>query len=626
MSRFLFAPVLVTVAWFVSAPIAAAAPPSFVAPVNGSGAAAGAAPSFWHVTVAPGTEPASTGLTVFADMRPFGGARRAPFVDRGLVCDDDTQDLTFFSCFVVPINAAPGTRSITLTVEDAQGRASSVQVPFTVTAPLDTDLDGLPDRWETDFGFNPSVTGEAASDPDGDGRTNLQEFQAGSHPRGTVTRWLAEGAANAFFATRLALFNPDAPGAVVVVRMEASDGAVRSLTVLLSARERLRLDLAPLSPGDDFSIVIEADRLIVAERTMFWDRRRDALAPLGYGSHAETAISGPSTTWYLAEGATHGSFDLFYLLQNPSDAPANVTIEYLRPTPLPPVVRTYTVGPHARRTIWVDSEGPELEATDVSASFTADTPIVVERAMYYSTPEQPFAAGHAGAGVAAPATQWFLAEGAAGFFDTYVLLANPQNTATTVTVSYLPSPGGMPIVRTYDVAARSRRTVNLNAEGPDVGERAVSMAIASTLPIVVERAMWWPSGQWREAHLVSAASAAAVRWVLADGEVRQEFFGNRMETYILIANPSAVDTAASVMLHLSPTHIRGTTVALPAHSRMTVRVRDMFDGPGPSWEVQEFAVSVVSAGPPIVVERAMYADFQGVPWASGTAVLGTPVP
>ena len=26
----------------------------------------------------------------------------------------------------------------------------------------------------------------------------------------------------------------------------------------------------------------------------------------------------PSLTWYLAEGATHGSFDLFYLIQNPS--------------------------------------------------------------------------------------------------------------------------------------------------------------------------------------------------------------------------------------------------------------------------------------------------------------------
>ena len=43
-----------------------------------------------------------------------------------------------------------------------------------------------------------------------------------------------------------------------------------------------------------------------------------------YGSHAETAVAAPSTTWLFAEGATHGSFDLFYLLQNPGDTPATV--------------------------------------------------------------------------------------------------------------------------------------------------------------------------------------------------------------------------------------------------------------------------------------------------------------
>ena len=43
---------------------------------------------------------------------------------------------------------------------------------------------------------------------------------------------------------------------------------------------------------------------------MSWDAR-------GYGAHAETGVLTPSTTWYLAEGATHSGFELFYLLQNP---------------------------------------------------------------------------------------------------------------------------------------------------------------------------------------------------------------------------------------------------------------------------------------------------------------------
>ena len=46
---------------------------------------------------------------------------------------------------------------------------------------VDTDGDGMPNYWETQFGLNPNdATGDngAAADLDGDGRTNLQEFQA----------------------------------------------------------------------------------------------------------------------------------------------------------------------------------------------------------------------------------------------------------------------------------------------------------------------------------------------------------------------------------------------------------------------------------------------------------------
>jgi hypothetical protein len=40
---------------------------------------------------------------------------------------------------------------------------------------------------------------------------------------------------------------------------------------------------------------------------MRWDRAN------GYGAHAEAAVAAPALEWYLAEGATHSGFDLFYL-------------------------------------------------------------------------------------------------------------------------------------------------------------------------------------------------------------------------------------------------------------------------------------------------------------------------
>ncbi len=47
----------------------------------------------------------------------------------------------------------------------------------------DTDMDGIPDEYETAHGFNPNDPADAALDADGDGFTNRQEFLAGTDPR-----------------------------------------------------------------------------------------------------------------------------------------------------------------------------------------------------------------------------------------------------------------------------------------------------------------------------------------------------------------------------------------------------------------------------------------------------------
>lgn len=46
----------------------------------------------------------------------------------------------------------------------------------------DDDNDGLPDTWESSHGLNPRDPGDAARDPDGDGRTTVEEFRAGTDP------------------------------------------------------------------------------------------------------------------------------------------------------------------------------------------------------------------------------------------------------------------------------------------------------------------------------------------------------------------------------------------------------------------------------------------------------------
>ena len=297
----------------------------------------------------------------------------------------------------------------------------------------------------------------------------------------------------------------------------------------------------------EFSTRVESDQPLVVDRTMSWNVQS------GYGAHAETSVTAPALTWYLAEGSTVGGFNLFYLLQNPNTIDAQVRVRYLRPTGAP-LEKTLTLPPTSRTNIWVNVEefpglGRALAASDVSAviEVTNGQPIIVERAMYLDVPGETFGAGHESAGVTAAATEWFLAEGATGpFFDLFALIANPGNTDAQIEASYL-LPDGTVLVLPYVVAANSRFNIWVDLEHASLANTAVSTIIRSVngVPIIVERAMWWPGGGWYEAHNSPGATTTGTKWALAEGEVG----GTRdVDTYILLANTSLADGIVKVTL------------------------------------------------------------------------------
>jgi hypothetical protein len=464
---------------------------------------------------------------------------------------------------------------------------------------------------------------------------------------GSFVSYLAEGATSAFLDTRFALLNAGALDTTATLTFSPVGAAEVRHAVLVPAHTRVTVDPKTTAglPVAEFSTKVESSQPLVVDRTMSW-------SAAGYGAHAETAVAAPSTTWYLAEGATHSGFDLFYLLQNPAPTSTTVRVRYLRPTGAS-LAKDYVLPPTSRTNIWVDVEdipgfGLALASTDVSAVITSldATPIIVERAMYLTSQGRLFNAGHESTGVTTPSLRWFLAEGATGpYFDLFVLIANPNNTAATVRVTYLLA-DGRTFTRTLTAPANSRSNIWVDKETFDGGatypltDVAVSttVTVENDVPVVVERALWWPGdvATWHEAHNSAGSSTAGLAWALAEGEVGGP---RQVETYVLLANPStSAVSPVKVTLYFDDGTTDEQSFRVEKSSRFNVDVRSAF----PSAVGRRFGVVVESqprsgadctdlgtlfgldcSGIGIIVERSMYWDASGVHWAAGTNALAT---
>ena len=494
----------------------------------------------------------------------------------------------------------------------------------------DGDFDGLSDAWETQWGLRiDDATGVngLAGDPDGDGQTNGQELLAGTHPRGFAERYLAEGATSVFFETKIGVLNPSPSfSSRVQLRYQLDNGTVQTDEVTLAPRARRTM----IPPAESlFSTLIVSDQPVVADRTMTW-----GLNGVRYGSHAESSLAAPALNWYFAEGATHGAFDLFYLVQNPSDQAAEVDARFLRgPTGAgAPVTRHYTVGAHQRLTINADFI-PGLEAADVAGEFHSvnGTPIIVERAMYMSRGDQLWSAGIDGTGVTALGTSWFLAEGATGtFFDTFVQIANPSPAMARIHVTFQLPGGAPPVQRDYDIPALQRLTIPVEQVDPALAATSVSIAITSTnaVPVVAERSMWWPGSDWYEGHATLATNQTGTAWAVADGDTA---LADNTRTFLLVAS-GASTTSDSLRVILvrdaGPPIERIYSNALTPNGRLTIDLSSAF----PDVVNERVGVILESMGQtsggavtpmPIVVERAMYNDVNGVMWAAGSNLVAT---
>ncbi|MPZ17656.1 MAG: DUF11 domain-containing protein [Luteitalea sp.] len=218
----------------------------------------------------------------------------------------------------------------------------------------------------------------------------------------------AEGATGAFFDAFLLFGNPEPAPVTVEVQYQLPSGEVLAKTYVVPAQQRLTVYVDAEDPAlaeTAFAASVTASAPIVAERAMWWPgptagQWTEASATLG--------ATAPGAAWAIAEarvgtdGRTEDSAqplpaESFVLLSNTSATAGEVRVRLITDSGTT-VERTLDIAAHARRTLALGVEWPELagqRASVVVESLDPAVPITVEHACYSSTPGRVWMAGAA---------------------------------------------------------------------------------------------------------------------------------------------------------------------------------------------------------------------------------------
>ncbi|MFH1150254.1 MAG: DUF5719 family protein [Actinomycetota bacterium] len=294
------------------------------------------------------------------------------------------------------------------------------------------------------------------------------------------TWYLPEGCSDFGFETWTLVANPnDSDANVTLIYMTEDAGPVSVDTVVPAHSRATNSMLSDIGPHNA-SITVTSDRPVVAERSMYRNNRREGSCSL--------ATDDPSETFYLAEGSTAWGFASYVLVQNPNPDEATVTLTCMTPAGRQ-VLDSFDVAPQSRKTLHMNSLIPD---TDFSTVVTSDSPIVAERAMYWGAGTPLGEACHDSVGLAEPHGVFYLADGrTSGGWETYTLVANPNDSDVQVMVTYLYEGGGSLSYTIATVPAHSRVTFDMGAQVASGNASIEVKCLTEGKKIIAERSMYW---------------------------------------------------------------------------------------------------------------------------------------
>ena len=430
----------------------------------------------------------------------------------------------------------------------------------------------------------------------------------------TFSWYLPEGYTGKGFDEWVLIMNPTSKISQVRVVFQTLEGQVEGPLLSAQPSSRSTVHVNEWAPERHVSTMVTATDgvMIMAERAMYMYETTDGK----WGAHDSVGILNPSSVWYLPEGATYSGFDEWVLIQNPNQVQVNVKVQFLGKTGIARELEVI-IEPRSRYTVHVNEFIPNAEISTRVECLTQQggeaLSVFAERAMYMATQDGKRGA-HDSIGLSAPAPVWFLPEGTTRpGFDEWVLLMNPNDSATTAAVTFM-APGGVAATHELDMAPNSRGTVHVNEF---VKDKDVSTMVTSKngVGILAERAMYMntPDGK-RDAHDSIGSSETNTRWYLPEGTTRPGF-----DEWVLVQNPNAEGAEVRLTLLGAQGIVGQSTFNMQANSRLSVHINEMVNNLDISTVVESLGSNPVG----ILAERAMYmwtSDFK----QGATGSIGIP--
>jgi hypothetical protein len=292
--------------------------------------------------------------------------------------------------------------------------------------------------------------------------------------------------------TWLTVLNPDPmnPMTVTIQYFQQAGGNPIQKVHTINANSRGTIFVNSDVPSGLYSALVHLSLPGLVERPLYL---RDTTT--GFTGSADViGVAQPQTDWFFAEGYVSSTFVERYIVSNPTNSVANVTITFFRDTG-GPVTTSFALNPGAQNIVLASQFVQGNNSAHVSS--TNGVAILAERFISFtytgptgttSSSSIPGASDVLGAN--APGNLFYFAEGyTGGQFAEYLTIENPDpmNTATVV-VTFLPANGQPPTVRVYTIAPSTRFTLFTNTV---LNNQSFSLVVESNVAIVAERPMYF---------------------------------------------------------------------------------------------------------------------------------------